>query len=127
MQSNATQQSGQNRVKRNRHVGSFSKVLDGRKQPIRGLWIRNGRYYARLSVEADNGMKKTRWVTLVTPADNPVETVAGRGRTGAAPHTTHGRRLARSSSLSDLKYSIFGGTFFWRRCLCKHGDPLRSD
>lgn len=75
MQANATQQSGQNRIKRGRHAGSFAKAMDGRKQPIRGLWIRNGRYYARLSVEADNGMKKTRWVTLVTPEGNPVETV----------------------------------------------------
>jgi len=74
MQANATQQNGQNSIKRARHVGSFAKVVDGRKQPIRGLWIRNGRYYARLSIETDSGEKKIRWVTLVTPEDNPVET-----------------------------------------------------
>ena len=37
----------------------FAKVLDGRKQPIRGLWVRNGRYYARLTVEDPiTGLKK---------------------------------------------------------------------
>jgi integrase len=74
MQANATLQNGQNNIKHARHAGSFAKVLDGRKQPIRGLWIRNGRYYARLSVEADNGMKKTRWVPLINPEGNAVDT-----------------------------------------------------
>lgn len=30
----------------------YQKVLDGRKRPIRGLWIRGSRYYARIAVEA---------------------------------------------------------------------------
>jgi integrase len=42
----------------------FRKVLDGRKSPIRGLWERNGRFYARLSVEDDDGVTRTRWVPL---------------------------------------------------------------
>ena len=41
----------QNSEKRKAHVVTFAKVLDGRKQPIRGLWIRGTRYYARLNVE----------------------------------------------------------------------------
>lgn len=40
-----------------RHL-TYQKVRDGRKQPIRGLWVRNGRYYARLSVEDQNTGKK---------------------------------------------------------------------
>ena len=44
---------------------SFFKVLDGRKQPVRGLWVRNGRYYARLTVEdATTGEKSVRRVPL---------------------------------------------------------------
>jgi hypothetical protein len=35
-----------NSIERQSHGGRFTKVLDGRKQPIRGLWARNGRYYA---------------------------------------------------------------------------------
>jgi len=33
------------------HRGAvYLKVLDGRKQPIRGLWLLGGRYYSRLVV-----------------------------------------------------------------------------
>jgi integrase len=42
----------------------YQKVRDGRKQPIRGLWVRNGRFYARLSVEDATGVKKVRWIPL---------------------------------------------------------------
>jgi hypothetical protein len=34
-------------------------ILDGRKQPIRGLWQRNGAFYARLDVDDDAGIKET--------------------------------------------------------------------
>ena len=77
MQANATPSSQPVRVKRqSHHGGSFAKVLDGRKQPIRGLWIRNGRFYARLSVEDGNGQKNVRRVPLVNPEGNAVETAA---------------------------------------------------
>jgi len=53
-----------------RHL-TYQKVRDGRKQPIRGLWQRNGRFYARLAVEDFNtGKKSVRRVPL------EVETVA---------------------------------------------------
>lgn len=37
---------------------TYQKVLDGRKQPVRGLWKRNGSFYARLYVEDGSGRKK---------------------------------------------------------------------
>lgn len=59
------------------HVATFSKVLDGRKQPIRALWVRNGRYYAQLKIENPvSGIKKTRRVPLNDTDGNPVQTVA---------------------------------------------------
>ena len=59
------------------HGGTFAKVLNGRKQPIRGLWVRNGRFYAQLTFEDGNsGEKKTRRVALVDKAQKPVSTVA---------------------------------------------------
>lgn len=59
------------------HGGNFSKVLDGRKQPIRALWVRNGRYYAQLKIEnAITGLKKTRRVPLNGPDGQPVQTAA---------------------------------------------------
>jgi integrase len=63
-------------IKRHNHALTFSKVLDGRKQPIRGLWIRGARYYARLSVENPiTGVKKTRRVPLIDKDGNAVATV----------------------------------------------------
>ena len=47
------------------HGDNFAKVLDGRKQPIRALWVRNGRYYAQLKIENSvAGLKKTLRVPL---------------------------------------------------------------
>ncbi|HEX3720056.1 MAG TPA: tyrosine-type recombinase/integrase [Verrucomicrobiae bacterium] len=59
------------------HALTFSKVADGRKQPIRGLWIRGSRYYARLNLENPiTGVKKTRRVPLIDKDGSPVQTVA---------------------------------------------------
>jgi len=61
----------------NSHVLTFAKVLDGRKQPIRGLWIRGHRYYAQLTIENPvNGLKKVKRVPLVDKDANPVATIA---------------------------------------------------
>ncbi len=53
-------------VPHSRHrATAYQKVLNGRKQPVRGLWQRNGRFYARLSVEDPNtGVKQVRRVPL---------------------------------------------------------------
>jgi integrase len=37
------------------HRGTFSAVLDSRKRKIRGLWMRNGQYYAQIRVDRGNG------------------------------------------------------------------------
>src|SRR5271170_3026165 len=64
-------------VGRQTHGAMFSKVLDGRKQPVRGLWERNGRFYAQLTVENPiTGVKKVRRVPLVDKENTPVATVA---------------------------------------------------
>jgi len=43
----------------------YNKVLDQRKRPIRGLWERNGRYYAQITVEDQNtGLKQVKRVPL---------------------------------------------------------------
>ena len=43
----------------------YQKVLDDRKRPLRGLWIRNGRYYAQRTVEdPHSGKKQVRRVPL---------------------------------------------------------------
>jgi integrase len=49
----------------------YNKVLDNRKHAIRGLWRRNGKFVARITVEDDAGRKAVKWVPLeaTTPAE----------------------------------------------------------
>src|ERR1022692_4555967 len=42
----------------------YTKVLDNRKHGIRGLWRRNGKFVARITVEDDAGGKAVKWVPL---------------------------------------------------------------
>ena len=42
----------------------YTKVCDNRKQPIRGLWRRNGSFFARITVEDDLGRKALKWIPL---------------------------------------------------------------
>ena len=42
----------------------YTKVLDNRKYAIRGLWRRNGKFVARITVEDDAGRKAVKWVPL---------------------------------------------------------------
>ena len=47
------------------NAGQYRKVFDARKRRIRGLWDRNGRFYAQVTVEDSNtGKKKVRRVPL---------------------------------------------------------------
>lgn len=69
MQTNETQRNGPTvaaRVQSACHrAGTYQKALDGRKRPIRGLWQRNGKFYARISVEdPGTGRKQVRRVPL---------------------------------------------------------------
>jgi integrase len=70
-----------------RHL-QYQKVRDGRKRPIRGLWVRNGRYYAQMTVKDPNkGTKSVRRVPLEVeengvkrPVATVPEAVASKGR-----------------------------------------------
>lgn len=71
MQSNATRRNAQGTApdstgSTRQHSGAtYQKVRDDRKRPIRGLWIRNGRYYAQLTLEDPHtGQKQVRRVPL---------------------------------------------------------------
>jgi len=59
------------------HAATFSKVHDGRKRPVRGLWKRNDRFYAQLAItDAATGKKSIRRVPLVDKETSlPVTTV----------------------------------------------------
>lgn len=77
MKTEAIRSNEKSGTKKQSHGATFAKVVDGRKQPIRGLWVRNERYYARLKVENPvTGMKATRRVPLVDKDGVAVQTVA---------------------------------------------------
>jgi hypothetical protein len=69
------------------HGANFAKVLDGRKQPIRALWMRNGRFYAQLKIENPiTGLKKTRWLDdLMQPIQAVIWTTRQTVRNSCAP------------------------------------------
>jgi hypothetical protein len=84
----------QNCEKRQAHGATFAKVLDGRKQPIRGLWIRGTRYYARLNVENPlTGIKKNQRVPLVTKEGKPVSPVTSKPANRGRIKTSHSEVL----------------------------------
>ena len=49
---------------RNSRPDTCAKVLDSRKRRVRGLWQRNGRFFANLTVADDLGRKNSRMVPL---------------------------------------------------------------
>lgn len=53
----------------------YQRALDGRKQPVRGLWVRNDRYYAQLRI-AQDGRSAPRRVLLTNSDSSPCSTVA---------------------------------------------------
>lgn len=76
MKAQATGSNEPSSHRRQSHGPNFAKALDGRKRPIRGLWVRNGRFYARLNLENPvTGIKKTRRVPLADKDGNRVQTV----------------------------------------------------
>ncbi|MDR3456249.1 MAG: hypothetical protein P4N60_02290 [Verrucomicrobiae bacterium] len=92
-------------VYRNAHSHyQYKKVLDGRKQPIRGLWERNGKLIARLSVENDAGQKETLWVAL-----EDAETVAQAQDKLKTFHVDRARHdlsvLERTSNLPIMRHN----------------------
>lgn len=71
--SNSTNQTG---VVRQHSLAQYAKVFDQRKRRVRGLWERNGAYYAQLTVTDEGTDKKVvRRVRLEDADGNPVPTV----------------------------------------------------
>lgn len=59
------------------HGAQFIRVVDGRKNPIRGLWQRNERFYAQLTVfDPVTGKNKVQRIPLTNKQGEPVATRA---------------------------------------------------
>jgi len=57
------------------HFAKFMPVRDSRNHRIRGLYQRNGRYYAQLWVDRGHGKKSARRFPLFTPDNLPARTL----------------------------------------------------
>jgi len=63
-------------VARQHGRAQYQKVFDARKRRLRGLWERNGAFYAQLTItDAATGTKAVRRVRLEDKDGNPVNTV----------------------------------------------------
>jgi len=61
---------------RQSHAATFAKAVEGRKQPVPGLWRRGDRCYAQLTVEGPlTGQKRVRRVSLCNAEGEPVQIV----------------------------------------------------
>src|SRR5438132_5798759 len=58
------------------HVGQFTPARDSRNRRVRGLYVRNGRYYCQLWVDLGNGRKGARRFPLVDGDNQPVRSLA---------------------------------------------------
>ena len=78
---------------------SYQKVVDNRKHPIRGLWRRNGKFFARLTVETADGRKKIQWAPL--DAVTVAEAQAGLRTLLVERENNTLRQLSRSPRFTD--------------------------
>ncbi|MEN9574764.1 MAG: hypothetical protein RL514_2619 [Verrucomicrobiota bacterium] len=88
--------------KRPHRPATYQKVLDARKHPVRGLWVRNGRYYARLAIpDPDTGVTQIRRVPLEA-AESDAEAQAALRRLSCC-----GSRMSETLRLkwTDVKWT----------------------
>ena len=70
---------------------TYQRVCDARKHPVRGLWKRNARYYAQITIEdPDTGKKKVQQIPLEgaatdTQAITQFHELKGQRRKGSLP------------------------------------------
>ena len=57
------------------HAAQFMPVLDSRKRRIKGLYTRNGRFYALLWADRGDGKKTARRFPLVDSDNEPIRTI----------------------------------------------------
>lgn len=93
MQRNATKSAATKTIKRSNHPGMFHPAVDSRKRKIRGLWIRNGKYYAQMRIDAGNGKTRPVRVPLeaadLDAAKNELEKARTENRKGEMHQPGH--------------------------------------
>jgi integrase len=112
MKTRATESNAPNTNQGSHRRAKYQKVLDGRKQPIRGLWKRGDRYYAQLSFENPNGTKTVRRVALVDKdtkeaVTTSAEAVKAIGRLKQSREDNDLPMLGRRPTFSEFAVTYF--------------------
>jgi len=102
------------------HLAKFIPVRDSRNRRLRGLYQRNGRYYAQLWVDRGYGKKSARRFPLFTSDNLPARTL--REAKEALEIKRHERR---EDTLPLIGHKpIFGSTVYWRPLRQQHWFSL---
>lgn len=87
----------------NEHKNTFSAVRDGRNRKVKGLWERNGRFYAALWVDRGDGHKTARRFPLeartLTEAKEQMEIKRNERREDTLP--TQGRKPLLADAIAE--------------------------
>ncbi len=132
MQPNGTQ-----RNKSSSRKNRYTEVLDARKQRIKRLCQRNGRFYARLWMEQADGSKKDEWFPLngvtVPEARAELEELLVKRRKGQLEHQKASKKLADYVPIYLERVKATKAKATWERetgCLkvwCEEMGRLRMD
>jgi integrase len=92
----------------------YTKVLDNRKHPIRGLWRRNGKFFGRLTLEDDAGARSVKWVPLgkastAAEAQDEFRQLLVERREGVVRHVGRCPRFADYAKDIYLKWLVTSG------------------
>jgi integrase len=71
----------------------FTKVVDRRGQPLRGLWLRGSTYYARITVEDPDGGKRERRLALDASSLSEAREALARLRAEPPEHNRRKKRV----------------------------------
>ena len=89
------------------HAARFAPALDSRKRKIRGLWMRNGRFYAQMRIRVASGSSKAVRIPLDAATLDLAKIEAEKRRTEKQEGSLHlpGHRPKFSELVEDYKKS----------------------
>ncbi len=104
MKRSATQENGARTVN---HAGTFCPALDSRKRKVRGLCVRNGRFYAQMRVDRGDGTTRPIRISLEAETLDQAKVEMERRRTERQMGTVHvpGHRPKFSALVEAYKLS----------------------
>ena len=95
----------------NKHGAQFTGVRDSRNRRVAGIYVRNGRYYAQLWVDRDDGQKIARKFPLLTADGDPVTNLVQAKEAADVPRNDR-REKNLPTSGHKPKFADYVETYF---------------